>query len=93
VTAIGEISSVIAEINDYQATIASAVEEQTATTEEMSRSVAAAAAGAGDIAANITGLADATQVSTEGIGQSRQAVVELSGMAHHLQSLVSHFKY
>ncbi|WP_433718053.1 methyl-accepting chemotaxis protein [Actinoplanes sp. CA-051413] len=93
VTAIGEISSVIAEINDYQATIASAVEEQTATTEEMSRSVAAAAAGAGDIATNITGLADATQVSTEGIGQSRQAVVELSGMAHHLQSLVSHFKY
>jgi len=93
VTAIGEISSVIAEINDYQATIASAVEEQTATTEEMSRSVAAAADGAGDIATNITGLADATRVSTEGIGQSRQAVVELSSMAHHLQSLVSHFRY
>ena len=93
VIAIGQISAVIAEINDYQATIASAVEEQTATTEEMSRSVAAAAAGAGDIADNITGLADATQVSTEGIGQSRQAVVELTGMAQHLQSLVSHFRY
>jgi methyl-accepting chemotaxis protein len=93
VTAIGEISTVIAAINDYQATIASAVAEQTATTEKMSRSVAAAAAGAGDIATNITGLADATKVSTEGLGQSRQAVAELSGMAHHLQSLVSHFRY
>ncbi|GAA2535723.1 methyl-accepting chemotaxis protein [Winogradskya humida] len=93
VTAIGEITSVIAHINDYQATIASAVEEQTATTEEMSRSVALAASGAGDIASNITGLASATQVSTEGIAQSRQAVTELSTMAHNLQSLVSHFRY
>jgi hypothetical protein len=31
VAAIGQISSIIAEINDYQTTIASAVEEQTAT--------------------------------------------------------------
>ncbi|MFI5932160.1 methyl-accepting chemotaxis protein [Actinoplanes sp. NPDC051494] len=93
VTAIGEITSVIAHINDYQATIASAVEEQTATTEEMSRSVALAAAGAGDIATNITGLATATQVSTEGIAQSKQAVGELSTMAHNLQTLVSHFRY
>ncbi|AGL18932.1 methyl-accepting chemotaxis protein [Actinoplanes sp. N902-109] len=93
VSAIGEITSVIAHINDYQATIASAVEEQTATTEEMSRSVALAAAGAGDIASNITGLAGAAQVSTEGIAQSRQAVGELSSMAHDLQTLVSHFRY
>ncbi|GGR51188.1 hypothetical protein GCM10010168_82440 [Actinoplanes ianthinogenes] len=93
VTAIGEITSVIAHINDYQATIASAVAEQTATTEQMSRNVALAASGAGDIAANITGLATATQVSTEGIAQSQQAVTELSTMANNLQALVSHFRY
>ena len=45
VEAIGQISSVIAQINDYQTTIASAVEEQTATTNEMSRSVGEAATG------------------------------------------------
>ena len=39
------------QINDYQATIASAVEEQTATTSEMSRNVAEAASGTGEIAA------------------------------------------
>ncbi|GIF13728.1 methyl-accepting chemotaxis protein [Actinoplanes teichomyceticus] len=93
VTAIGEITTVIAHINDYQATIAAAVAEQTATTERMSRNVAMAASGAGDIAANITGLATATQVSTEGIAQSQQAVTELSTMAHNLQNLVSHFRY
>ncbi|WP_306215676.1 methyl-accepting chemotaxis protein [Actinoplanes sp. RD1] len=93
VEAISEISTVIAHINDFQATIASAVEEQNATTEEMSRSVALAAAGAGQIATNITGLASATKVSTEGIAQSRQAVSELSTMAHSLQSLVGHFRY
>ncbi|MEP7764608.1 methyl-accepting chemotaxis protein, partial [Sanguibacter sp. 26GB23] len=37
VEAIGEISTIIASINDYQMTIASAVEEQTATTNEMGR--------------------------------------------------------
>ena len=93
VTAIGEITAVIAQINDYQATIAGAVEEQSATTAEMSRSVAAAAAGAGDIAANITGLADATQASTQGIGQSELAATELSTMAHDLQTMVNRFRY
>ncbi|KMM45125.1 chemotaxis protein, partial [Cellulomonas sp. A375-1] len=39
VGAIGEIETIIASINDYQLTIASAVEEQTATTNEMSRGV------------------------------------------------------
>jgi methyl-accepting chemotaxis protein len=92
VGAIGEITSVIASINGYQATIAGAVEEQTATTEEISRSVALAASGAGHIADNITGLATATQVSTKGIAESRNAVTELSKMAQDLQSLVSHFR-
>jgi methyl-accepting chemotaxis protein len=93
VSAIGEITSVIASINEFQATIATAVAEQTSTTEQMSRSVALAASGAGDIAANINGLATATQVSTEGIAQSQQAVNELSTMANNLQTLVSHFRY
>jgi methyl-accepting chemotaxis protein len=92
VTAIGEISAVIAQIHDFQATIASAVEEQTATTNEMSRSAAAAAAGVGGIATNIGGLAAAAQVTTEGVHQSQQAVAELSRMAHELQTMVAHFR-
>src|SRR5262245_25000627 len=47
VEAIGQISKIINQINDIQNTIASAVEEQTATTGEISRNVAEAAKGSG----------------------------------------------
>jgi methyl-accepting chemotaxis protein len=59
VSAIGRISEVIGKINDFQLTIASAVEEQTATTNEMSRSVQEAAGGSTEIASNITGVSTA----------------------------------
>jgi methyl-accepting chemotaxis protein len=45
VEAIGEISNIINKINDISSTIASAVEEQSATTSEMSRNVQEAAKG------------------------------------------------
>ncbi|RLV47088.1 methyl-accepting chemotaxis protein, partial [Nocardioides mangrovicus] len=64
VEAMGQISAIITSINDYQLTIASAVEEQTATTNEMSRNVAEASSGSGDIANNIDGVADAANTTT-----------------------------
>ncbi|MCU1691577.1 MAG: Methyl-accepting chemotaxis protein mcpA [Frankiales bacterium] len=48
VDAIAGISDVVARMNDYATTIASAVEEQTATTAEMTRNVSEAATGSGD---------------------------------------------
>nr|WP_255371792.1 hypothetical protein [Cellulosimicrobium sp. CUA-896] len=57
VGAIAEITQIIGQINDYQLTIASAVEEQSATTTEMSRGVQESATGASEIAGNITGIA------------------------------------
>jgi methyl-accepting chemotaxis protein len=93
VEAIAEISAIIGRINDYQLTIASAVEEQSATTGEMNRNVAEAATGAGEIAQNITGVASAAEVTTEGVAQSQQAVSELARMSSELQSAVSRFRY
>ena len=56
--AIRDVSAVIQHlINDYQNTIASAVEEQTVTTNEISRNVSEAARGSKEIAENITGVA------------------------------------
>ena len=52
-TSIDEISEIIAQISNQQATIASAVEQQTAITEEIARSVNEAAGGAAEIVANI----------------------------------------
>ncbi|MQA36132.1 methyl-accepting chemotaxis protein [Modestobacter roseus] len=93
VAAIGRISEVIGSINDYQLTIASAVEEQTATTNEMSRSVQEAAGGSTEIAVNITGVSAAASSTTEALGQTRQAVDELSRMAAELRTAVSTFRY
>jgi methyl-accepting chemotaxis protein len=93
VEAIGEIASIIASINDFQLTIASAVEEQTATTNEMSRNVSEAASGSGEIASTITGVAQAASATTEAVSQTRCAVDELSRMASELRTQVASFVY
>ena len=93
VAAIGEISHIIASINDYQLTIASAVEEQTATTNEMSRSVAEAATGSGEIAGNITGVAAAAAQSSQTLGQMGASIAELARMSDDLRARVANFRY
>ncbi len=92
VAAIGEISAIINQINDVSSTIASAVEEQTATTNEIGRNVSEAAKGTTEIARNITGVAAAAQNTTEGALQTQKAAVALSEMAQTLQSSIGQFK-
>jgi methyl-accepting chemotaxis protein len=91
VDAISQISSVIAEINDFQATIAAAVEEQTATTNEMNRSVAEAAGGSQDIAAAISGLAAGTQQTNHRVADAQRAAADLARMSGELQDAVRRF--
>jgi len=93
VEAIAHISAIIASINDYQVTIAAAVEEQTATTNEMNRNVAEAATGSTEIAANITGIATAAHGTTVSVSDSQRAVDELARMSSELQVLVGRFTY
>ncbi|TYP80572.1 methyl-accepting chemotaxis protein [Blastococcus xanthinilyticus] len=93
VAAIEEISSIVAQISDRQTTIASAVEEQTATTNEMSRSVQEAADGTGQIATNIAGVSGAADSTTQALSQTRIAVDELSRMASDLRTTVGRFTY
>jgi methyl-accepting chemotaxis protein len=93
VAAISEISEIVAQISDRQTTIASAVEEQTATTNEMSRSVTEAADGTGQIASNIAGVSGAADATTEALGQTRTTVDELSRMAADLRTTVGRFTY
>ena len=93
VDAIAEISAIIASINDYQLTIASAVEEQTATTNEMGRSVAEAAMGSGEIASNITGVATAAAESSDTVGRMGESVTELASLSAHLRRQVSEFTF
>jgi methyl-accepting chemotaxis protein len=93
VDAIAEISMIINQINDISNTIASAVEEQTATTAEIGRNVGEAAKGSSEITENISGVAQAASDTSHGIGQTQSAATELEKMAADLQHLVGQFKY
>jgi methyl-accepting chemotaxis protein len=93
VSAIAQISGVINQINDIQNTIASAVEEQSATTNEISRNLAEAAKGAVDITKNIGGVAEAARSTTSGAVDTQKSAQSLERMAAELQELVSQFKY
>ncbi len=89
VDAISKITEVIGKMSDYSTTIAGAVEEQTATTNEMSRNVAQAAQGAGGIAGNIAEVAEAATRTGTGVHQARQAATELETLSSQLQSLLA----
>ncbi|MCW2726331.1 MAG: Methyl-accepting chemotaxis protein [Frankiales bacterium] len=91
VEAIERISSVIGQINDFQNTIASAVEEQHATTSEMARNVSEAATGSSEIAANITGVAEAAEATSSGVVENQRAADELARMSGELTTLVNRF--
>ncbi|MEU8243179.1 methyl-accepting chemotaxis protein [Actinoplanes missouriensis] len=92
VVAIQEISRIISEINDYQVTIASAVEEQTATTNEMSRSIGEAAHGSSNIAGSINAVAGAAHATTSALGEAEASVSELTTVAGELREVVAAFR-
>ena len=90
--AIGEIHDVVQQISDRQTTIASAVEEQTATTQEMSRAVHRAAGGADAIAGTIGTVSRAAGETTAALAQTTDAVGELARMAAGLRDAVGSFR-
>ncbi len=93
VEAIGQITTIINQLNDISNTIASAVEEQTATTNEISRNVGEAAKGSSQIVENIVSVATAAKSTTEGATNTQTAAQELARMAAELQRLVGQFKF
>ncbi len=93
VGAIEEISRIVGSIHDHQSTIAAAVEEQTATTAEMSRSVSEAATGSLEIAQNISGVAQEATSTAAAASQSRESAEQLSQMSGELTALVGQFRY
>ncbi|GAB1690105.1 methyl-accepting chemotaxis protein [Krasilnikovia sp. M28-CT-15] len=92
VAAIDQIASIINQVNDYQTVIATAVEEQTATTDDMTRNVSAAADGSTAIAGNIAGVAHAAASTAAGATQSQHAASELARMSAELTTAISAFR-
>jgi methyl-accepting chemotaxis protein len=93
VAAIGQIGQIISQLGDYQNTIASAVEEQSATTADITRSVASAADGSSSIAQNIGTVARAAEATSAGVAATRQAASNLARMNQELKEAISLFRY
>jgi len=89
---IHKINAIVVRIADGQSTIAAAVEEQTATTNDISANLSAAVEGSSQISANISGVAQAAEGTTQGAQQMQEAAVELSRMASDLTNLVGQFR-
>ena len=92
VAAIAAISEVIEKINSSQATIAAAVEEQTATTSEMSRNITEVAAGSHGISGNLASVAAAAAETTNAAQDTARASDELSHIADALRHSLTRFR-
>ena len=87
VTAISQIGGIINQINSIQTTIASAVEEQTATTKEIARNISEAAKGGSEIANNITGVAEAAKNTASGAAETQKAAQALTRLSADLRTV------
>ncbi|MBK7877023.1 MAG: HAMP domain-containing protein [Planctomycetes bacterium] len=92
VEAMAKVQEIIARINDLQTSIAGAVEEQSATTQEITRNVTDVARGASGIAESISGVsqvAQAASVNAEQVGNTAQ---DVKRMSEELAQLVQSFR-
>ncbi len=93
IAAINEIGTIVGEINDIQATIATAVAEQTANSSAIRHSVTEAAARSTGIADATSDVARTSGEASQGATDTRRAAEELSQLASELRRLVGGFRY
>jgi methyl-accepting chemotaxis protein len=92
VAAIGEIGEIITRIDAIQQSIAGAVEEQAATTNEIGRNVHEAARATTEIAENVTRVAQGAQSTAAGASQTQISAGELAHMSAELKQLIGQFR-
>ena len=93
VTAIAEITHIISRINDAQSTIAAAVEEQSATTTEMSRNVNEVATRSRDISDTVSAVAEIAAQTTTGAATAATTSTKLTQIASTVQQSLSGLRY
>lgn len=91
VNAIGQIAEIINEINDLQSSIATAVEEQSVTTNEIGRIASETAEGSSNSVTHIKSVVEAASNSRHGVDATRGAVARLGELATQLSGLVAQF--
>ncbi len=105
-TAIESIVGIINEIDEIVTTVATAVEEQSATTREISNNVAQAVSGiqevndnmnqisavTGEVTQNISDVSQAAEETSSGSRQVNESALELSKLAEKLNQMTAQFK-
>jgi methyl-accepting chemotaxis protein len=89
---ISRVSDIIGSINDLQTAIASAVEQQAVTTQEMTRTVTGAASDTGEISLSVDRVAQAASETATAASSTQDAARELSELSTNLQGLVAKFQ-
>jgi methyl-accepting chemotaxis protein len=88
VDAISAVGEIMKKIYDFQNMIASAVEEQSATTSTIGLEIDEAARGSGEIAENMTDVAEGARVAAGNATEIQSAASALFQMSGELQSLL-----
>lgn len=91
ITSINDIAGIVGEVNQINRTIASAVEEQSATTNEINRNVLEAATGSATISENINALATMVKQTAKSIEQSQTAIVTLNQISADINTIANKF--
>jgi methyl-accepting chemotaxis protein len=91
VQAIRGIGATIKQISEVTTTVASAVEEQGAATQEISRNVQQASAGTQEVSSNITGVSQAATQTGTAAGQVLSAARELAQQGQKLNTEIEAF--
>lgn len=89
---IREIDSIVQQINELQADTATAMEQQSTTTQEISRSIGTVANGASGISGEVDDLVQGTVDTTEAVHSAKDEAIQLKQVASNLQALVDNFK-
>jgi methyl-accepting chemotaxis protein len=92
VDAIVRIGQIIARINDYQTTIATAVEEQSATAGEIARGISDASTGSSEIAAALASVADAAELTNDSAVGTQRASENLTRLSGDLRTVVAGYQ-
>jgi methyl-accepting chemotaxis protein len=93
IDAIDQIGVVIGQMNEYQTTIAAAVEEQSVTTKEMSRAAGDDATSTAQIVEDVAPVVAATRETNTQLQETIRVAHALQAVSVELTGLVAGFRY
>lgn len=92
VNSIGEISSIISQVNDSSVMISSAVEEQQATSKQVFEVIQGNVSAVEKMVRNMQELIEASEKTSLAVGDNQKAAAQMEGLSVELKKLVEQFK-